>query len=152
MGRRTRPLSARPEDAAPVVDSTPTPSSEPVVDAAPVDLAAELAESRAQVTRLEAALAAAIERGQKDLDDQTARFNARWAEREAEIRAARAERPEHGHGPAESSRGMRALVAHGIFFRGRQYDAGAEMPFDPESPPADLSTKMVEGVHFIWAR
>ena len=144
MSRRSRPLAARPADTAPIADAGSTPTPQPIVDAAPVDLAAELAASRETIARLEAGLAAEIERGQKELADQTARFNARWAEREAEIRDAR--------GPAESSRGMRAVVAHGLFFRGRQYDAGAEMPFDPESPPADLGTKMVEGVHYIWAR
>jgi hypothetical protein len=160
MGRRNRPIAARPGDAAPVVaDSTPA-ASEPVVDAVPGDAAPagdvssveSTEELRAQVTRLEAALAAAIERGQKDLDDQTARFNARWAEREAEIAAARAAHPKGSHGPSGEPRGMRALVLNGIFYRGKQHEPGTEMPFDPEAPPADLATRMVEGIHYVWSR
>jgi len=152
VSRRSRPLAARPGDAAPVVAAGSTPTPQPVVDAAPVDLAATPDELFAQVRRLEAALAAEIERGQKELADQTARFNARWAEREADFAASRGAPPEAPHGPSGAPRGMRALVLSGLFFRGKQYDAGAEMPFDPESPPADLGTKMVEGVHYIWAR
>jgi hypothetical protein len=153
MGRRNRPIAARPGDAAPVVDASTPAASEPVVDAVLGDAAPVGDAARdEQIARLEAALAAAIERGQKDLDAQTARFNARWAEREAEIAAARAAHPEAPHGPSGAPRGMRALVLNGLFFRGKQHEPGTEMPFDPEAPPADLATRMVEGVHFIWSR
>ncbi len=40
------------------------------------------------------------------------------------------------------------IVLAGIRFRGRDYYHGDTFPFDPNSPPSDVSGVFVEGIHY----
>lgn len=43
------------------------------------------------------------------------------------------------------------FVGHcGVRFRGRDYERGEPFPFDPQSPPADVSGEFVEGLHYVY--
>lgn len=74
-------------------------------------------------------------------------LEAMLAERDAQIAALKSAPVSPSANDAAGEFRSRIVLA-GIRFRGRDYEHGDAFPFDPNSPPPDVSGVFVEGIHY----